>query len=143
MKRTKKQDAAARAVKVVPQSRKNTLVLNVPRSLTTQLGDTTLIKNGNKDTDGFFIHNPNLGKVMKKDDYIVQKRKSYLSHAVIKNNTVHATFDITIAELEALVKLAKKRKAYFQKEAKLKKNKHFSSGFLIHFNPELSLFFKK
>lgn len=119
---------------------KTRLVVNIPSELKTKVANTDFIHNGE---GSLYFHNDNIFKKIKQKDLIVQQDESRLIGAVVGNNAVSATYEITLAELENLVKVAKKKHDYFKRLAKKKKNKNLAGRFFIHFNPELSFFIKK
>lgn len=120
----------------------NRLVINIPKSLITQVADLDFIPNG----DGsLFFHNNNVFKRIKKsgEGLITQHQESRLLCATVGNGSVRATYEVELTELERLVREAKKKEKYFKKLAKKKNDPELAGRFYIHFNPELSFFIKK
>jgi hypothetical protein len=93
-----------------------------------------------KDKELYCFGNP--GQTIKKkkeESFNVVQRKAYVSSVGINNiersGTPSATISLTISELEAMLKTAKERKAFLEKEFKKPAN-----GFFIHPSPDLSVF---
>lgn len=122
------------------RKKKNQVMLGVPEELTRTLGDTVLYPNG--DETGWFFQNKNFGKKIKQDEMIVFNNESRQLCGVLKNNSAKVTFELSVSELMKFAKQVKKRQEYFNKLAKKKKNKYLKGAFFMHFNPELSFFFK-
>ena len=116
------------------------LIITIPPELRTNIANTDFIHNG----DGaLYFHNPNVFKKIKQKDLIVEHDESRLIGATVGNNKVHASYEVSLAELERFVKKAKKRQEYFKRISKKKKRKSWSDSFFLHFNAELSFFIKK
>lgn len=123
--------------------RKKKVVLEIEKDRMVQVGNSKLFQDCPTDKNGYFLVNPNVGKPMPKGDYIVWKKTSRLYSALIKNNTAHTTFEMSVEEIEAFAKLARKRQDYFDRLAKKRKSPYLAECFFLHFNPELTIFFRK
>jgi phosphatidylserine decarboxylase len=104
------------------------LTIEVPKSLTKEFGGITWY---GVDND-LFQQNEKRGKRIKVDGgLIVQSKKSHLVYSGIVNGQLRTTYDITVEQLETLLKTAKK------------KRKALGDCFFVHLSGDLSFFFTK
>jgi hypothetical protein len=117
------------------KSQHNSIVIkhSKPKKINTYkpitIGDTVLVPNGGDSNEMLYINNKYKQK-MNKDELITSSTKSKVMHAVIKpDGHMRCVVNLTIKELEKLLKEAKKRKKQFK-----------SSTFFIHPSPDFSIF---
>jgi hypothetical protein len=81
-------------------------------------------------TNSLFHQNPKKGKTLPKTELITLSKKSTLNHAYTGKGQLHSCHQVTVKQMEDLVKLAKTRQ------------KEFKDGvFFLHLSPDLSFFF--
>lgn len=121
---------------------KNEIIIEYSKDMFVEARGVKFLKNGKDQKDGLFFKSKLEGKVIKEKDLILQNKKGHGHYVTIKEDYFRTSYNMTIKQLESLLKYAKKKDAYFTKlDKKNKRTKTF--GFYVHFSPDLSIFFKK
>lgn len=124
------------------KKKKKELVIEIPESMVLKRDKLKIIDYA----DELFYQSPHIGKKIPKKDYITILHRGLLHHLSFdtKTGTANACYEVTIADLEKLLKKAKKRLKYF-KELDKKRDEELpklSNLFLVHLNEELSFMIK-
>lgn len=118
------------------KTKKNTMVLKIPKKCTLKIGKLLFIYNNLKnDEKGIYWQSPVSNvKVNKKDtDLICEFYNNKITSLVIDNKQPRVTIDVSIRELEKVL----------QKAKRTKKGKNKLKGFFKHLSPDVSFFFNE